>query len=221
MQQDPGYSNCHCAIASIPSIVHAVIPVPMPCTSSTNAPHLPLHHCHILCTPLLSCYISPSSHLNFKSWCASSQFHHHPPVRPFQHSHTLWPCTLLHFTILFNISNLGFVSISCMVPSSHIFLQVMASSKTLTFTVDNWSLSTLTSFHSTCPQHKLIIPIQIALPNLTASAAIRFNNRLSFSKWSIHTGHLFQPTAAWDLGRARTKFINNVTPNSKQRHHKL
>ena len=75
---------------------------------------------------------------------------------------------------------IGFVSISCMVPSSHIFLQVMASNKTLTFTVDNWSLSTLTSFHSTCPQHKLIIPIQIVLPNLTASAAIRFNNRLSF-----------------------------------------
>ena len=54
MQRDPRYCTCHCAVASIPPIVRAMIP--MPHTSSINAPHLPLHHCPVLRTlsPLLS-----------------------------------------------------------------------------------------------------------------------------------------------------------------------
>ena len=78
-------------------------------------------------------------------------------------------------TILFNISNLGFVSIS-LPYSSRTFLQAMASSISLTSTADNsLNTSTLTSFHPNCPQHILILPIQVPPPNLTLYSRHRLN----------------------------------------------
>ena len=77
-----------------------------------------------------------------------------------------------------------------------------------------------------CVQYLLYMTINGCNVQISTSCNTIYHTELATTCLSdvrirTHTGHLFQPTAAWDLGRARTIFINNVTPNSKQRHHKL